>query len=136
MRSGRTTMSEINWYLMDGSVRMPAGAYYVGDPCYSITDHGEWMEWLEAARYETSHVLIADHRGKPVLGLATAYGDGCYEDQESNQYLVDAGLIGLVPVEVADAPGGRCVYFKESFLCSRTSDGTLTFGDIIIETGD
>ena len=29
----------------DPTVRMPAGTYVVGDPCYSVPDH-RWMEWL------------------------------------------------------------------------------------------
>jgi len=32
------------------TARVPAGTYWIGDPCYTIpTD--EWMEWLDAADY-------------------------------------------------------------------------------------
>ena len=32
----------------------------------------------------------------------TAYGDGVYEDQNGMMYPVDAGVIGLVPLEIVD----------------------------------
>ena len=128
-------------YIIEGTVKMPAGTYVIGDPCYSIKDE-DWIPWLEAADYTKSHVMLANVEGQPVLGLGTAYGDGCYHDQKGNQYPVDAGMIGLVPLEIAEASGdyrpdlSNVVDFPRPFKCSRKEDGTLTFGDIVIKTGD
>jgi hypothetical protein len=89
-------------------ITVPAGEYWLGDPCYSF--HGprdkDWLPWLEAADY-SNHVdnqNIVLHAKVPdteftVLGLSTAYGDGHYKGSDGEYYAVDAGLIGLVPVE-------------------------------------
>lgn len=117
-------------------VVMPAGEYWVGDPCYSVPND-RWMEWLEAADYENERtILLAELSEKPVLGINTAYGDGEYMDESGNSYPVDAGLIGLTPVELAteSAPfGSHRVYFANDFTCSY-NDGTITLGHINIDT--
>lgn len=123
-----------------GSVTMPAGTYYVGDPCYSVPDE-RWMEYLEAARFdqpEGRRYLLAHLDGHPVLGIGTAYGDGEYPGSDGKYYPVDAGLIGLVPVEVGieDPFGVNTVTFDEPFECSYKDKGTIVLGHIKIETGD
>src|SRR5687768_11930213 len=123
------------------SITMPAGEYWVGDPCYAIDAQEKWMEWLEAADYtnnDRSCFLLADLDGRPVLGISTAYGDGEYQGSDGNSYPVDAGLIGAVPVEVADvdAPFGMVkVTFAQDFKCSYDEDGgVINIGNISIET--
>jgi len=119
--------------------RMPAGEYWVGDPCYAVPAD-RWMEWLEAAGYQTQdRYLLAHLDGKPVLGISTAHGDGCYPDDHGNEYPVDAGLIGLVPVEIAadnDAhhlEGMHRVRFDSDFEC-RYDEGVIVLGHIAINT--
>ena len=119
---------------------VPAGTYIVGDPCYSVPDD-RWMEWLEAADYTTSThpVLVAELDGQVVVGVSTMYGDGCYAGSDGNEYGVDAGLIGLVPVGVAGDTPGRgpsLVEFAEPVDCYRDGDGTIHLGHIAIQTGD
>lgn len=121
------------------TITLPAGKYYLGDPCYSVPKE-KWMEWLEAADYKNeSHVLVAELEGRKVIGFCTAYGDGVYQDQFGRLYGVDAGLIGLVPVEVADnrysgESSGRIIEFAEPFECSKSKKGVLKFGSIVIKT--
>ena len=48
------------------STTLPAGKYIVGDPCYSMGDHENWISWLERGRRigtrETStDILVATH---------------------------------------------------------------------------
>lgn len=124
-----------------GSVTMPAGRYYVGDPCYAFADHGDWMEWLTAAGIDEQPIpkyMVADFKGYPVIGVGTAYGDGCYYGDDGNEYGVDAGMIGAVPVEVAtDGPlsAMQLVVFSEPFEVVWEEDrGTISIGHISIET--
>lgn len=121
-----------------GSVTMPAGKYYVGDPCYSVPGH-RWMEWLEAAKYDEPGIryLVADLDGRPVLGIGTMFGDGEYPGDDGNSYPVDAGLIGVVPVELADVTfsgGVQEVDFPGDFQCCWDDSGIITLGHIEIDT--
>lgn len=119
------------------SITMPAGEYWVGDPCYAVPDD-EWIPWLQAADYENERrYLVANITGRPVLGISTAYGDGCYRDTEGNEYPVDAGLIGCVPVQraIANPTGMHRVIFNEPFNCSWSEhEGLITIGGIEIRT--
>lgn len=120
------------------TVEMPAGEYYLGDPCYAVPNE-RWTEWLEAADYTRQNVLRADLDGQPVLGFSTLYGDGVYPGSDGHEYPVDAGLIGLVPVAVAgddwDERLGRKVTFTDTVVC-QYERGLLRFGDITIDTRD
>lgn len=122
-----------------GSITMPAGTYWVGDPCYSVPDD-RWMEWLQAARYdqpESRRFLLAELDGYPVMAIGTAHGDGQYPGTDGFDYPVDAGLIGLVPYElVREEPfGARLHTFDSPFTCTyEQEDGVIVLGDIEIRT--
>lgn len=119
-----------------GSVTMPPGEYFVGDPCYAVRE-ADWMPWLEAADYiNESTYLLADVQGRPVLGIGTANGDGTYRGSDGNVYGVDAGMIGVVPVEVAQS-GCKSprVTFDVPFDCTY-DDGEIRIGRIVIDTND
>ena len=124
------------------STTVPAGFYWVGDPCYTIPDE-DWMAWLEAANYqEEGDLLEADlGDGKYAVGLSTAYGDGSYNDRQGREYFVDAGLIGLVSVlwnqEVEEKPTTRYLVKFDAPTEVWTESGTLHFGmGITIYTND
>lgn len=135
-------------------IKVEAGTYWVGDPCYAFEDHAMWMRWLEAADYmNNSLVLLAEvpGTGHTVLGFSTAWGDGCYDGSDGNEYPVDAGLIGLVPDRFVKQfctkkPFGmQRVKFEDDFEAFIDYKGgayrsgpyhIITLGDIQIETGD
>lgn len=121
------------------AVRLPAGKYYVGDPCYSIPD-ARWMEWLEAADYmDNPRLLIADLDGHTCVGVGTAYGDGEYAGSDGNSYGVDAGLLGVVPEAIGK--NGSTLYatqlveFDADFEV-RYDNGKVVLGHIIIDTDE
>lgn len=120
-----------------GSVIMPAGKYYVGDPCYACPDE-RWLEWLKAANFEDEgRYLAATLDGHALLGIGTMYGDGSYLGSDGKDYPVDAGLLGLVPVEVADITGYKdmeIVEFPDDFTCTWDDSGVITLGHIEIDT--
>lgn len=124
--------SVLDWVLM------PAGVYYVGDPCYAFEAHEDWMNWLEAAKYEEDGLrfLVADVRGKKVVGVKTFEGDGCFRGNDGHEYGVDAGLLGAVPVEVATDNAlyaMQKVVFPEDFIVGY-HDGVISIGRITIDT--
>lgn len=120
------------------AVKMPAGLYWVGDPCYAIPQD-RWMEWLEDADFEDNRrLLVGKIDGITAVGVGTAYGDGTYRDEEGHSYGVDAGLLGVVPAELSEeetADGCRLVEFESDFEC-RYEDGVVVLGHIEIDTGD
>ena len=121
---------------------MPDGEYYVGDPCYAFSNDARWMGWLEAANYTEPRIriLYATLQGQPVVGVNTAHGDGAYTGSDGFEYGVDAGLIGVVPVSVAEDNAlwaMRKVTFDSDFDISwDDEEGTITIGDITIPTDD
>lgn len=116
-------------------ITLPAGKYYVGDPCYTLQGkQDEWIKVLESSNY----FKVPYKKGrKTAVAFSTEYGDGEYKDNEGRSYPVDAGLIGVVPVSMATTKkptGVHIVDFKEPFLCKQ--DGpVLKFGYIEINTG-
>ena len=114
------------------------GVYWLGDPCYAIPNN-DWMTWLKAARYETRNTLDATLNGHRAIAFGTLYGDGCYEGSDGNNYPVDAGLIGLVPVALnANVRPDLAVKvtFTAPTVCEARANGDLVFGDITVHTGD
>jgi hypothetical protein len=121
---------------MSETTTMPGGTYWVGDPCYGVPDE-YWMQWLEAADYTHNRILQAEVLGRQVLGIGTAHGDGCYFDQNGDDYPVDAGLIGLVPASLCQTPpfGMKLHVFSGPITCGYEEDGgVIVLGDLRIVT--
>jgi hypothetical protein len=118
-------------------VNFKAGKYYVGDPCYVISDE-HWDELGEQTNWFQNNDSFK-FKGNTCFTCGTAYGDGTYYDYEGREYGVDAGLIGVVPFKCIDdnfkGEGGQIIEFNEDFQAYE-QDGTFFIGDITIETGD
>ncbi len=121
------------------SMVVPKGVYYLGDPCYMVPDE-LWMPLLEDSDYFDQPSGVVN--GHTVYAFHTLYGDGEYKDQYGNSYPVDAGLIGLVPIELPDAAtkaqhdgASQLVTFSNPTVCI-CDEGLLKFGHILIDTRD
>lgn len=129
-------------------VEVPAGKYILGDPCYAVPD-GEWMELLESCDYFNTPIGTIRRSPKQgtfnvmetfkIVAFSTRWGDGCYEGTDGCMYPVDAGLIGLVPVEVVGMESLRSdlctvITFTTPVKCSSDGEGKLRFGSITIDT--
>lgn len=66
--------------------------YYLGDPCYVIPD-GDWGEFCDLMNYEGEDFEFKGHICK-CIGTG---GDGDFGGLS-----VDAGIIGVIPIEVCD----------------------------------
>ena len=124
------------------TVVVPAGTYVLGDPCYAIPEQ-YWDRVLDVTDCfsNPTGALTVNGNTYHVLGFGTTYGDGCYPGSDNLTYPVDAGLIGLVPYELAIAEGDdvpqdglhRIVEFANDTIC-HNHDGVMRFGDITINT--
>ena len=117
---------------------MKAGTYYVGDPCYVIADD-KWNDFLEP--YWEGEGSF-EFEGVPVWAHRTAYGDGIFPDNLGNHFFVDAGMIGVIPLELCKKRNkkemmrlGKIIEFKKDFNVAY-NDGTFYIGHVVIATGD
>lgn len=124
---------------------LPAGKYFIGDPCYAVFDH-EWDEYLDPYfKYCDKHGYRTGcgltHNGRQCFTSSTAFGDGVYDDQEGNSYPVDAGMIGATPVEGSEYEGlpngrdrlGLIHTFDKPFDCWY-QEGVIHIGHFVIDT--
>ena len=122
-------------------VYVPAGEYALCDPCYAVAS-GDWMDLLESSA--CFNKPVGTIKGFKVYAFSTMYGDGTYSGSDKFIYSVDSGLIGLTPVEymgekerseVFDLKLGTRVVFTADMYCSRSEEGVLKFGSVVIDTG-
>jgi hypothetical protein len=120
-------------------VIVPIGQYVLGDPCYAVP-YEDWDDLLASCNYYQNpigYVARGFTHKIPVLAFSTKWGDGCYAGSDGKEYPVDAGLIGLVPIELVEdltEHQDNIVTFNKETVCSDNGDGKLRFGHIVIDT--
>lgn len=135
--------------MMSNKMIMPAGKYWIGDPCYVFPHEGllseKWDEFLDEAEdfNDTTYVELDDGKIK-IWAASTAYGDGSFIANSGKLFSVDAGLIGIVPQETVDYLGredndlenlGLFIEFNEPFIV-QAQNGSFTFGYLTIDTDE
>ena len=81
-----------------------AGEYWVGDPCYVVPDdiyQGIWGD-----KYKFKDGIIDCGNGLSFQVHGTAWGDGEYKGSNGFIYGVDAGVLAIVPMELATKERG------------------------------
>jgi hypothetical protein len=122
------------------SIKLPAGRYYLGDPCYVI-DGDKWNDFLaEFWKIPEDRGGVFEYDGQTCAAFYTMYGDGQYETTAGGYGFlpVDAGIIGCIPINIAghaDNSGGVAIEFRKPVECYE-KDGWLHFGDIVVNTSD
>lgn len=119
---------------------LPAGSYYVGDPCYLIPDkHYEaWIALAEHAGDSHRDVRAADVAGHPVAACE-GFGEGSgYVDTDGRDYPDDSGLVGVVPEAFAvtdeySAPLVHLMRFDTDFDVYTENDSTIRIGHLTIK---
>ena len=126
-------------------MKLPAGKYYIGDPCYVLaSDDPDDKRWGNFCKELWKHGhSLEEFEDIPMFAAGTAYGDGSFEGSDGFWYGVDAGLIGIVPLSLCTdkkrlarakkSELGRFVTFKKDILIDYL-DGIFWFGDITINT--
>lgn len=81
------------------------GEYYIGDICYVLSDDVYHDFWGRQHSFNDGSFTVP----KSKLSFATVstdHGDGTYKDQYGMIYPVDAGNIGIVPIELCSKTEG------------------------------
>lgn len=120
--------------------KMPAGKYFVGDPCYVFDDDKAWQDFINICEQNFGSSFSGTLNDHLVVAIGTAYGDGVYEDLTGRAYPVDAGLLGAVPLKLIEKMGGKIqknlgylIEMPEDFYVY-DDEGTIHIGDIEINT--
>lgn len=80
-----------------GTIKSKRG-FFVGDICYALKDEIYDDVWGAQHNYEDGQFTTDD--GNQFIVAGTAWGDGEYIDNYGHLYPVDAGVIGVVPLEL------------------------------------
>lgn len=81
-----------------------AGEYWVGDPCYVVPDDIYQGIWGDKYKFEDGTIDCGNGLSFQVHG--TAWGDGEYKGSNGFIYGVDAGVLAIVPMELATKERG------------------------------
>ena len=133
-------------------MRLEAGRYYIGDPCYTFSDkeHDLWIEFLDGCNWGRDGTGLSEYKGHRFFTAGTAWGDGTYVLDGPGTYKhlgVDAGMLAIMPEALADGVSeahsdiwgedGDGLYafvdFPESFDVDY-DNGVFRFGDFVIDT--
>ena len=96
---GETTLLELNKEQYPVTTEQ---GLYIGDPCYVI-NREDWSDFLD--EYIIARKVGFKHfkfKGFTVGVTRTAHGDGSYTGTDGFSYSVDAGLLGVVPLELVE----------------------------------
>ena len=133
---------------------LPAGAYYIGDPCYILNDKtydNILMPVMREANRngrDTYEFYSNPHNEYTQRGvvMGTLHGDGIYYDNIGVSYPVDSGQIACIDIasiglkaDIIYYVNTKAVYlynFDKPFDCVRHDNGVLRFNSISINTGD
>ena len=82
-----------------------AKGFYLGDICYVLGSNLYYGVWGKEYRY--SEGVFEDPETALKVAVAhTEYGDGRYQGSDGTKFPVDAGVIGLVPLELVKKESG------------------------------
>lgn len=94
---------------------LPPGEYYIGDLCYAMDDEVYDDIWGKKYDYKDGQYSRKDGSGCFAVH-GTEWGDGEFEDDDGDTYLVDAGIIGVASKSICSKgveDGCKFVKFDE-----------------------
>lgn len=77
---------------------LPAGEYYIGDLCYGMADEVYDVVWGNTFGY-TSGLYETPSRSH-IFAMGSTHGDGGFPGSDGNEYSVDAGIIGIMSMNL------------------------------------
>ncbi len=115
---------------------LPAGKYYIGDPCY-VLDAAAMNAVTDKMTSGEAASSVFEVNGHMMWAHFTQYGDGAFADQNGAEYPVDSAALSAVPIDLVKNPEGEehgtVIEFDMSFTVNY-KNGVFWFGDICIDT--
>ena len=121
-------------------ITSPSGKFWVGDPCYVLSDDIYYGIWDDKYNFEDG--IIDCGNGLSFLVHGTAYGDGSYQGTNGTEYGVDSGTLAIIPMDlIAKTDGvqfGSVETSKTAWLDYNDGNFDITLDNkaFTIETGD
>jgi hypothetical protein len=104
---------------------LPAGKYYIGDPCYALPKEIYNDVWEKKYKFKKGVIPVL---GKEFVVSGTEFGDFTYKGTNNKLYGVDSGNISIIPHELCDDERekdmkrlGSVNQFKEPVQCIFTN---------------
>jgi len=114
---------------------MNNGIFYIGDPYHVIK---EWDAFLKLGDFDQEETTFT-WKDYSVWMADTAYGDGEYASDKGHTFLVDSGMIGVIPIEVCNKNLSRLnklglVWEFDQPFNVGVKNGIFYIGNIVIDT--
>lgn len=85
------------------SFTLPAGTFYIGDPCWVFPHAGplstKWNELLDSCDYFSSATFAELPPNIKVWAYPTQRGAGAYCSNIGSGFYVETGLLGIIPIK-------------------------------------
>ena len=137
------TLNEVKAWVMSCLHYLPSGRYFVGDPCYFLSEENKrfaYGEYMKRRENNDINPVFLSIEGKILAMVATIVGDGGFKDQDKREYSVDSGTLGAIPFDLLeDRPNmvpddlGKIHRFNKPFQVKRGLKSTIHFGKIRIK---
>lgn len=132
-----------------GRLKLPAGAYYLGDPSYVLPD-STYQQTIDTVGVDRNTVYFGEVEDKVIYAcVMTSHGDGTYPatGADSNGFLecpsitVDSGLIAVIPIDQTDHElacetvqmgTGLIVEFDHEVEFFRAPEEAVVLGNVVI----
>ena len=93
-----TDEQTLNEETVGEKITSPSGKFYVGDPCYVLSDDVYYGIWDDKYDFKDGKIDVDDTLSFLVHG--TAYGDGSYQGSNGSEYGVDSGTLAIIPMDL------------------------------------
>lgn len=89
---------QLNEETVGEKITSPSGKFWIGDPCYVLSDDVYYGVWDDKYNFEDGKIDVDDKLSFLVHG--TAYGDGSYQGTNGAEYGVDSGTLAVIPMDL------------------------------------
>ncbi len=106
---GYTVLNEskketLNEEEVGSSIISLSGKFYIGDPCYVLSDDIYYGVWDDKYNFKDGQIYCED--GLAFIVHGTAWGDGEYDGTNGKSYGVDSGTLAVIPIELVSKEDG------------------------------